>query len=87
MDKIQVSVIIPTYNRGHILPEAIDSVLAQNFSDYELIVIDDGSTDNTRAVLDGYSDKVKVYKQTNQGVSAARNHGIAVSSEIGRAHV
>jgi len=80
MNKIQVSVIIPTYNRGHLLPDAIKSVLAQDFDDYELIVIDDGSTDNTRSILNDYSDKVKVYRQTNQGVSAARNHGIAVSS-------
>ncbi|MDM8539572.1 glycosyltransferase [Desulfococcaceae bacterium HSG9] len=80
MNKIQVSVIIPTYNRGHILSDAIDSVLAQDFDGYELIVVDDGSTDNTMAVLNGYSNKIKVCKQTNQGVSAARNHGIAVSS-------
>jgi len=75
-----VSVIIPTYNRGHLLPDAIDSVLAQDFSDYELIVVDDGSTDNTLTILDGYTNRVKVYRQTNQGVSAARNHGITVSS-------
>ena len=80
MNKTQVSVIIPTYNRGHILSDAIDSVLAQDFDDYELIVVDDGSTDNTMAILNGYSNKIKVCKQTNQGVSAARNHGIAVSS-------
>jgi glycosyltransferase involved in cell wall biosynthesis len=80
MNRIQVSVIIPTYNRAHVLPDAIDSVLAQDFSDYELIVIDDGSTDNTMTILDGYPNRVKVYRQTNQGVSAARNHGIAVSS-------
>ncbi len=80
MKRIQISVIIPTYNRDHLLPDAIDSVLAQDFGDYELIVIDDGSTDNTLTILDGYTNKVKVYRQTNQGVSAARNHGIAVSS-------
>jgi len=75
-----VSVIIPTYNRGHVLPDAIESVFTQDFSDYELIVIDDGSTDRTVTILDGYPNRVKVYRQINQGVSAARNHGIAVSS-------
>ncbi len=80
MNRIRVSVIIPTYNRGYMLPDALDSVLAQDFDNYELIVIDDGSTDNTLTILDGYLNRVKVYRQMNQGVSAARNHGITVSS-------
>ncbi len=80
MKRIKVSIIIPTYNRGHVLPDAIDSVLAQDFRDYELIVIDDGSTDNTLTILDRYPERIKVYRQPNQGVSAARNHGIAMSS-------
>jgi glycosyltransferase involved in cell wall biosynthesis len=71
-----VSVVIPTYNRGWILKEAIDSVLTQTFESFELIVVDDGSTDNTRALLDGYRDLV-VLEQANKGVSAARNRGIA----------
>jgi len=75
-----VSVIIPTYNRGWILREAIDSVLRQEFSDYELIVVDDGSTDDTRAILDSYGQDIIVLRQPNQGVSAARNRGIAESS-------
>ena len=74
-----VSVIIPTYNRGWILREAIDSVLSQEFSDYELIVVDDGSTDDTRAILDSYGQDIIVLRQPNQGVSAARNRGIAES--------
>jgi glycosyltransferase involved in cell wall biosynthesis len=74
-----VSVIIPTYNRGWILQEAIDSVLAQKFTDYELIVVDDGSTDNTRQILDSYGGDITVLQQANQGVSAARNRGIAES--------
>ncbi|MCD4790912.1 MAG: glycosyltransferase, partial [Bacteroidales bacterium] len=49
-----VTVIIPTYNRGWILKEAIDSVLSQDFEDFELIVVDDGSTDNTHEILGGY---------------------------------
>ncbi len=74
-----VSVVIPTYNRGYMLADAIESVLAQDYTDYELIVVDDGSTDDTPSVLDRYLDRIKVIQQSNQGVSAARNHGIAAS--------
>ena len=72
-----VSVIIPTYNRGWILNEAIDSVLAQDYKEFELIVVDDGSTDNTRAILETYGQDIIVLRQANKGVSAARNRGIA----------
>lgn len=75
-----VSVIIPTYNRGWILQEAIDSVLEQNFDDYELIVVDDGSVDNTPTILKSYGKKITVLRQPNQGVSVARNHGIEAAS-------
>ena len=71
-----VTVIIPTYNRGWILQDAIDSVLDQDFSDYELIVVDDGSSDNTREILGAYGDRITVLRQPNRGVSAARNRGI-----------
>ena len=71
-----VSVIIPTFNRGWILKEAIDSVLAQDFTDFELIVVDDGSTDDTDQILDDYGQDLMVIRQTNQGVSSARNRGI-----------
>lgn len=74
-----VSVVIPTYNRGYMLADAIESVLTQDFTDYELIVVDDGSTDNTPSVLDHYLDRFKVIQQSNQGVSAARNRGVAAS--------
>ncbi len=74
-----VSVIIPTYNRGWILKEAIDSVLDQDYTDFELIVVDDGSTDDTVEILDAYGFDVIVLKQNNQGVSAARNRGIEAS--------
>jgi glycosyltransferase involved in cell wall biosynthesis len=77
--KPKVSVIIPTYNRGWILREAIDSVLAQDYTDYELIVVDDGSTDDTRKILDSYGRDIIVLQQPNKGVSAARNRGIAES--------
>lgn len=76
----RVSVIIPTYNRGWIIKEAIDSVLAQDYNEFELIVVDDGSTDDTSEVLDSYKDAVKVFSQRNKGVSAARNRGIAETS-------
>jgi glycosyltransferase involved in cell wall biosynthesis len=75
----QVSVIIPTYNRSWCLAEAVDSVLSQNFSGFELIVVDDGSTDETPQLLKGYGDALRVLRQDNHGVSAARNAGIAAS--------
>ena len=75
-----VSVIIPTYNRGWIVKEAIDSVLDQDFSDYELIVVDDGSDDNTREILGAYGTAITVLQQPNRGVSAARNRGIAAAA-------
>jgi len=72
----QVSVIIPTYNRSWCLSEAIDSVLSQTFQNMELIVVDDGSTDETPALLSRYGNRLRCLRQTNQGVSAARNGGI-----------
>ncbi len=75
-----VSVIIPTYNRGWILKEAIDSVLAQDFLDFELIVVDDGSNDNTPDILEAYQEDIIIVRQNNKGVSAARNRGIASAS-------
>lgn len=77
LKKPLVSVIIPTYNRGWVVQEAIDSVLDQDFRDYELIVVDDGSDDNTREILGAYGKAITVLQQPNRGVSAARNRGIA----------
>ena len=79
-NKPLVSVIIPTYNRGWIVGEAIDSVLVQDFSDYELIVVDDGSDDHTPEILAAYGDRITVLRQANRGVSAARNRGIAAAA-------
>jgi glycosyltransferase involved in cell wall biosynthesis len=76
----RVSVIIPTYNRAGIIAEAVDSVLAQDYKDFELIVVDDGSTDNTSEVMARYGDDVRVLFQENKGVSAARNRGITEAS-------
>ncbi|MGD8894277.1 MAG: glycosyltransferase [Desulfobacterales bacterium] len=78
--KPRVSVIIPTYNRGWIIREAIDSVMVQDYRDFELIVVDDGSTDNTPDILDSFRDEIRVLRQENQGVSAARNRGLAAAS-------
>jgi glycosyltransferase involved in cell wall biosynthesis len=74
-----VSVVIPTCNRAWCLGEALDSVLAQDFRDFELIVVDDGSTDGTAGLLAGYGDRIRVVSQENRGVSAARNAGIAAA--------
>ena len=71
-----VSVIIPTYNRASFLPNAITSILHQTYEDYEVIVIDDGSTDETPRVLKQFEGKIKVLFQKNRGASAARNLGI-----------
>jgi glycosyltransferase involved in cell wall biosynthesis len=71
-----VSVIIPTYNREKLLLEAVDSVLQQSYDDYEIIVLDDGSTDGTQNAISNYSPKVTYIKQENRGVNAARNIAI-----------
>lgn len=73
----KVSVIIPTYNRAVKVRPTIESVLAQTLSDLEIIVVDDGSSDDTgKILLEVYGDRIRYYFQTNQGVSAARNKGI-----------
>jgi glycosyltransferase involved in cell wall biosynthesis len=72
----QVSIIIPTYNRADTILRAIDSVLAQSFSDWELIIVNDGSTDNTAELLAGLDPRIKVINQPNGGVTNARNTGL-----------
>ena len=71
-----VSVVIPTYNYGRFIGEAIESALSQTHAPLELIVVDDGSTDNTCEVLKQYAGQVQYISQKNQGPSAARNKGI-----------
>ncbi len=75
----RVSVIIATYNNAHYILEAIASVFNQTYTSYEVIVIDDGSTDNTRAVLEPYLDQIRYVYQENQGVSHARNLGLEMA--------
>lgn len=72
------SVIIPTYNREKILPRAIQSILNQTINDWEMIVVDDGSTDATEIIIQDYlkDSRVKYIKQENKGVCAARNFGV-----------
>jgi glycosyltransferase involved in cell wall biosynthesis len=72
-----VSVVIPTYNRAPLLGRALASVAAQTFRDHEIVVVDDGSTDDTHAVVRGLAAPVRLLVQANAGVSAARNRGVA----------
>ncbi|MBO8173073.1 MAG: glycosyltransferase [Bacillaceae bacterium] len=71
-----ISVIIPVYNREQFIAEAIDSVLNQTYPQVEIIVVNDGSTDETARVLNTYRDKIRYIEQENRGPSAARNTGI-----------
>lgn len=73
----KVSVIVPVYNGERYLPKCIESILHQTFRDFELIVVNDGSTDGSEAVCRSYNDeRMKVFSQPNRGVSAARNRGL-----------
>jgi glycosyltransferase involved in cell wall biosynthesis len=74
-----ISVVIPCYNAGKFLRETIDSILAQTYSAMEVIVVDDGSTDNSAAIAESYGPPVRVLRQHNQGESVARNRGIEVA--------
>ena len=75
----QVSVIIPTYNHARFVAQAVESALAQTYADLEVIVVDDGSTDLTQAVLTRYGTQINYIHQENQGLSVARNTGIAAA--------
>lgn len=82
MEYEKVSIVLPTYNRGYIIKESISSVLNQTYSDFELIIVDDGSTDDTEDIINSIDDKrIKYIKlEQNSGVSNARNIGIEHSS-------
>ena len=75
----RVSAIITTYNRRAFVQEAVDSVLAQSYKDWELIVVDDGSTDGTDEALHGYAERLRYCFQENKGASSARNRGLELA--------
>ncbi|WP_408931051.1 glycosyltransferase family 2 protein [Corynebacterium sp. YSMAA1_1_D6] len=84
-DRPLVSVVIATKNRSKYLRQSIDSVLAQTFDDFELILVDDGSTDDTKEIIEAYSDPRVIYTSTpagKSGISAARNHGANLSRGV-----
>ena len=77
---MKLSIIIPVYNVNEYLKNTIENVLAQIYQDYELILVDDGSTDGSSEICDFFAEKdrrIRVIHQRNQGVSAARNKGIS----------
>ncbi len=75
-----ISIITPTYNRAHIIPRAINSILNQTFLDWELIIVDDGSVDNSKELILSYNDsRIQYVYQNNKGVCAARNHGASIA--------
>ena len=76
----RVSVVTPAYQAGRFVGAAVSSVLAQTYGDLELVVVDDGSTDATAAVVEAHDGPVRLVRQENQGVAAARNRGIAEAS-------
>lgn len=80
-DMPKISVIIPTYNRAHLIGRSIKSVLNQTYQDFELIIVDDGSTDNTEEIVKNINDERIIYilHKENKGPSAARNTGIKAS--------
>lgn len=79
----KISVVIPSYNRADFIPATLDSVLAQDYKDFEIVFVDDGSTDSTRAIVESYSlrdSRVKYFWQANSERAVARSHGIRNSS-------
>src|SRR5579862_7046804 len=79
MTQPRVSVIVPCYNLGEYLDEAVESVLAQTYQDFEILIVDDGSTnDKTRTILSNYArPRTTVYRTPNRGLAAARNFLVA----------
>lgn len=77
---MKFSIIIPTYNRSDLLSNTIDSVLNQSFGDYEIIVVNDGSTDNTKEVLTSYGNRIRVIHKQNSGSEKSRNAGAFIAN-------
>src|SRR6266481_4081519 len=75
----RVSVIIPIYNGATTIERALKSVFEQTFTDFEIVVVDDGSTDDTPSVLAKFGDRIRMFRQPNRGLPGARNAGVAVS--------
>ncbi|MFV2045723.1 MAG: glycosyltransferase family 2 protein, partial [Anaerolineales bacterium] len=75
----RVTVVIPSFNHAYFIGQAIQSVLDQAFGDFEIIVVDDGSTDGSRDVIDRFGTQVVYVRQENRGLSAARNTGVRMA--------
>jgi len=78
-NEFEWSVVIPTYNRARYLPDAINSALQQDCDSLQILIIDDGSTDDTEQVLARFGDRITYVKQPNQGAATARNHGLRLA--------
>ena len=74
------SVVIPSFNRAEMAKEAVESVLGQSFKDVEVIVVDDGSKDNTESVMGEFGDRIVFHRQANGGVASARNKGASLAT-------
>ena len=83
MDKALVSVVIPVYNCEQYIAECIDSVLGQTYENFEIIIIDDGSSDDSVKIVSEYdNDRIKLFRQNNSGSAVARNCGVEQASGI-----
>jgi glycosyltransferase involved in cell wall biosynthesis len=79
MRDVLVSVVIPTYNRAGIISQTLDNLLEQSYPNFEIIVVDDGSTDETAAKLHEYGARIRVFRQANAGPAVARNKGVELA--------
>lgn len=78
-----ISVVVPTYNRAHLIERSIRSILQQTFTDYEVLVVDDGSEDNTEQVIKSINDqRITYYKKANGERAAARNYGTSKAKGV-----